>query len=175
MPSIHGPGRNTLAPEPDLPEEPCVTMEVLIERHYLPLYLASQRPMPMHAQRKVKENFRQQAKAQHAELAVQVEGWRHKVATETHPRWMWNSSPAPPVVNVVGVESQRARRLARDRMDLTDFVNGRVQGVYRQRVMCWPILISAKAFAFWYQPGQGERPLDLHKTDSVERLDALRV
>lgn len=129
----------------------------------------------MHAQRKVKENFRQQAKAQHAELAVQVEGWRHKVATETHPRWMWNSSPAPPVVNVVGVESQRARRLARDRMDLTDFVNGRVQGVYRQRVMCWPILISAKAFAFWYQPGQGERPLDLHKTDSVERLDALRV
>ncbi|KAL8958311.1 MAG: hypothetical protein Q9193_004606 [Seirophora villosa] len=175
MPFIHGPGRKTLAPEPDLPKEPCVTMDVLIERHYLPLYLASQGPMPMHALRKVKENFRQQAEDRHAELVVQVEGWRHKVATETHPRWIWNSSPASPVVDMPGLESQRARRFARDRSDLTDFVNGRVEGLYRQKVMCWPVLISAKAFAVWYQPNQGERPLELHKTDSVERLDALRV
>ncbi|KAL9008235.1 MAG: hypothetical protein Q9173_006623 [Seirophora scorigena] len=175
MPSIDGPGRNTLAPEPDLPKEPCVTMDVMIERHHLPLYLASQRPMPIHAQRKVAESYLQQAKDQHAKLAVQVEGWRHKVATETHPRWMWNSSPAPPVVDMLGVGSQRARRLARDRLDLTDFVNGRVEGICRTRVMCWPVLISAKAFAIWYQPGQGERPLELHQTDSAERLDTLRV
>ena len=38
--------------------------------------------------------------------------------------------------------SLRQQRKRRDRENLTDFVNGKVAGVGRGRLMCWPVLIE---------------------------------
>lgn len=45
--------------------------------------------------------------------------------------------------------SLKDRKKRRDRKNLTDYVNGRVEGVNRGRLMCWPVLIRMNELYAW--------------------------
>lgn len=71
--------------------------------------------------------------------------------------------------------SNMIERRARDMTNLTDFVNGRAEGLERGRLICWPVLISAKIYQVWFEARviDEEHAVELHRTDSVEELDSL--
>lgn len=162
--------------ETKLPKDPeCWTREMYIDKFSLPEYLGTRPPLSMPAIRKVREIFIQQAKDAHAKVALRVESWRHNVTSRGHLDWDWGSSYDEQGFHVLKHEPQQRFRHARDMENLTDFVNGKVKGVHKPRLICWPVLITAKLFAVWYQPRDREQVLDLRWTESLTRLDPLGI
>ncbi|KAI4127259.1 MAG: hypothetical protein LQ338_003302 [Usnochroma carphineum] len=168
-------------PVPKDPES--VTMDKIIDQYLLPSYFA-RNPTGPHSRRVVKRQYITQMRDRHAKLTARVENWRQKVTLEEDQELAGKRLGMgfdEEGLYILGRKSHQASlswRHASDRLNLTDFVNGRVEGLQKGRLMCWPVLISARGFKVWFHAGQagGEQAVpELQRTESVERLGSLRI
>ncbi|KAL8716471.1 MAG: hypothetical protein Q9225_006209 [Loekoesia sp. 1 TL-2023] len=177
-------------PEHPLPKDPnSVTMNMIIDQILVPSFLAKEAHRA-YAPAAIKRKYVTQMKERHAKLALRIENWRQNVPcgvgdeallSERRDRVYADDFSWTLKGRTVEGAGQRAMmgqwRESQDRKNVADFINGRVEGVEKGRLMCWYVLIPAKATKVWYQADKGfewaERAYKLKWTRSVEELAGL--
>ncbi|KAL9604238.1 MAG: hypothetical protein Q9219_000636 [cf. Caloplaca sp. 3 TL-2023] len=159
-----------------------VTWDKIIDNIFVPGYIA-RNPQTKSMREAIKAKYVTQQKERYTRLALRVENWRQKVPSYRHEvlrpdltergahdhvqlRFHWQRA------QMAEPELEGQSRAFRDLLNIQDFINGKVQGVHKPRLMCWYVLISPRMMNVWYHADQGEEA-EIKRAKSVEALDQI--
>ncbi|KAL8937378.1 MAG: hypothetical protein Q9216_004448 [Gyalolechia sp. 2 TL-2023] len=162
--------RTSCQSEQPMPEDPrSVTMNTIIDETHVPAFFA--RPGHfMFEPSEVKKRYVTETRAQHARLALCVENWRQKIPhVENGLLPVQRNGWLDFVQKARQGERERSLRTARDKKNMEDFIDGKVEGVHKTRFICWYVQITARAAEVWFNP----KPKQVQRTESVEELNSI--
>lgn len=101
----------------------------------------------------LKERYVEGAAEQSAKLTLRIETWRQKVpSTDDGLKQIEGHGWMDPLWKSTQDQMRRLVRELRDKGNIEDFINGKVEGVNKARYMCWPLDISGRLTAIWFKP-----------------------
>ncbi|KAL8809233.1 MAG: hypothetical protein Q9200_003595 [Gallowayella weberi] len=146
-----------------------VTMSKVLDRVIVPQYLSSN-PACDDLGLACKIRYISRMRFRHAKLTVRVEKWRQGIPYELDDEKIsleriQNAISRGAARRPFGMQwlNLMKRREARERTNMTDYVNGEIDGLGRGRLMCWPVLIPIEAMDGW--------PLAEFDEDAAAELD----
>ncbi|KAL8850497.1 MAG: hypothetical protein Q9221_004545 [Calogaya cf. arnoldii] len=104
---------------------------------------------------KSRKRYSEMMRFRHLKLVSRVERWRRYIPYKEKDEELRRERKAkkddldPAWRDKELRQFLRDTKKRRDRKNLTDYVNGRVEGVSRGRLMCWPILIPISELYTW--------------------------
>ncbi|KAI4243681.1 MAG: hypothetical protein L6R42_010677 [Xanthoria sp. 1 TBL-2021] len=137
-----------------------MTMLKILDQILIPRYLESN-PKCVDNGARCKQRYQQMMRFRHMKLISRVERWRLYIPFKEEDEELQTEREGkkdeldPAWRDRKLQRSLKDRKKRRDRKNLTDYVNGRVEGVSRGRLMCWPVLIRMNELYAW-----GEKELN---------------